>query len=161
RAVVQMDEAREQHITKLLNSVQNDQPGAGRDGRDARASTSDSWRTAHKSSGHCYFDGDAPEEDKLKTEFKSEEEEEEVSPGQMKASQTSQRNFSQAVVKDEPPDAWDDEEEQEKEEKEKLRRNDKDLEFLFQEVVRDSSLDDRLKRDLQSKKSDPKYNEML
>uniref|UniRef100_A0A4W6C2F7 ATP-dependent DNA/RNA helicase DHX36 n=1 Tax=Lates calcarifer TaxID=8187 RepID=A0A4W6C2F7_LATCA len=47
------------------------------------------------------------------------------------------------------------------EEKEKLRRKDKDLEFLFQEVVRDNSLDDYLKRDLQNKKSDPKYKEML
>lgn len=69
--------------------------------------------------------------------------------------------FSQAAVKDEPPDTWDEEEEQEKEEKEKLRRKDKDVEFLFQEVVRDSSLDERLKRDLESKKSDPKYREML
>uniref|UniRef100_A0A8C4E6C3 RNA helicase n=1 Tax=Dicentrarchus labrax TaxID=13489 RepID=A0A8C4E6C3_DICLA len=86
RAVVQMDEAREQHITKLLNSVQ--------------------------------------------------------------------------IAKDEPPDTWD-EEEQQVEEKEKPRWKDKDVEFLFQEVVRDSSLDDRLKRDLQSKKSDPKYKEML
>lgn len=73
-------------------------------------------------------------------------------------------------VKDEPPDKWDVEEEeqhqQQKEEekdkdKEKLRRKDKDLEFLFQEVVRDNSLDDWLKRDLHSKKLDPKYKEML
>ena len=72
--------------------------------------------------------------------------------------------FSQAAVKDEPPDAWDEDEQQEKEEKEEkeeLRRKDKDLEFLFHEVVRDNSLDERLKRDLQSKKSDPKYKEML
>ncbi|XP_023258211.1 ATP-dependent RNA helicase DHX36-like, partial [Seriola lalandi dorsalis] len=145
RAVVQMDEAREQHITKLLNSVQNDQSGPERDGRNVRASTSDSWRTETNRSGHCYFDGDRPEEDKLKTEIKSEEEEEEV---------------SLAVAKDEPPDTWEEEEPQE-EEKEKFRRKDRDLEFLFQEVVRDSSLDDYLKRDLQSKQSDPKYKEML
>uniref|UniRef100_A0A8C2WL75 RNA helicase n=1 Tax=Cyclopterus lumpus TaxID=8103 RepID=A0A8C2WL75_CYCLU len=44
-------------------------------------------------------------------------------------------------------------------EKETLRMKDKDLEFLIQEIARDSSLDDRLKRDLQSKKSDPKYKE--
>lgn len=77
--------------------------------------------------------------------------------------------FSSAVVKDEPPDTWDDDEEEqqqeedkeEKEDKEKLRRKDKDLEFLFQEVVRDSSLDERLKRELASKKSDTKYKEML
>ncbi|XP_037630844.1 ATP-dependent DNA/RNA helicase DHX36 [Sebastes umbrosus] len=169
RAVVGMDEAREQHITKLLNSVQNDQPGPWREGRDARASTSDSRRTAASSSGHCFFDGDAPEEDKLKMELKSDEEEEEVTPGQKKATHKSQRYFSAAVVKDETPDAWDEDEQQqqqqdeeeEKEEKEKLRRKDKDLEYLYQEVVRDESLDDRLKRDLQSKKSDYKYKEML
>uniref|UniRef100_A0A4W6C2E5 ATP-dependent DNA/RNA helicase DHX36 n=1 Tax=Lates calcarifer TaxID=8187 RepID=A0A4W6C2E5_LATCA len=112
RAVVQMDEAREQHITKLLNSVQSDQPSTGRDSRDGRASTSGNWQTEAKSS-----------------------------------------------------DNWDEEEQQQpqlqQEEKEKLRRKDKDLEFLFQEVVRDNSLDDYLKRDLQNKKSDPKYKEML
>ncbi len=68
--------------------------------------------------------------------------------------------FSAAVAKDEPPDQWDEEEEEE-EEKETLRMKDKDLEFLFQDVVRDNSLDQRLKTDLQSKKSDPKYKEML
>ncbi|XP_068568251.1 ATP-dependent DNA/RNA helicase DHX36 [Cebidichthys violaceus] len=159
RAVVQMDEAREQHITKLLSSVQNDHRGSWRDGR---ASTSNSLQTAANSSGHCYFDGDMSEEEKQKIELKSEEEEEEVTPGQKKATHKSQRYFSHAVVKDEPPDTWDDEEQQqEKEEKETLRRKDKDLEFLIQEVARDSSLDDRLKRDLQTKKSDPKYKEML
>ncbi|XP_059187747.1 ATP-dependent DNA/RNA helicase DHX36 [Centropristis striata] len=158
RAVVQMDEAREQHITRLLHSVQQDQPGPARDGRDAKASTSERWRDSR----HCYFDGDMSEADKLKTELKSEEEEEEeeVPPGQRKATHKSQRYFPPAV-KDEPPDTWDDEDQQEHEEKEKLRRKDKDLEFLFQEVVRDGSLDERLKRDLQSKKSDPKYKEML
>lgn len=76
--------------------------------------------------------------------------------------------FTQAVVKDETPDQWDgddDEEEQQQqqqqEDKEELRKKDKDLEFLFQEVRRDSSLDERLQRDLQSKKSDSKYKEML
>uniref|UniRef100_A0A671V608 ATP-dependent DNA/RNA helicase DHX36 n=1 Tax=Sparus aurata TaxID=8175 RepID=A0A671V608_SPAAU len=75
--------------------------------------------------------------------------------------------FTQAVVKDETPDQWDgddDEEEQQQqqqqEDKEELRKKDKDLEFLFQEVRRDSSLDERLQRDLQSKKSDSKYKEM-
>ncbi|XP_038548220.1 ATP-dependent DNA/RNA helicase DHX36 [Micropterus salmoides] len=160
RAVVQMDEAREQHITKLLNSVQNDQPDPWRDGRDARASTSGNWSTSANRGGHCYFDGDEPEEDKQKIEVKSVEEEETISPGQEKAIHKSQRYFSPAVAKDEPPDTWDEEEQQE-EGKEKLRKTDKDLEFLFQEVVRDSSLDDSLKRDLRSKKSDPKYKEML
>lgn len=73
--------------------------------------------------------------------------------------------FSAANVKDEPPDTWDEEEQQreesEKDDKEKLRIRDKDLEFLFQEVVRDNSMDEWLKRDLQSKKSDRKYKEML
>ncbi|XP_045929088.1 ATP-dependent DNA/RNA helicase DHX36 [Micropterus dolomieu] len=160
RAVVQMDEAREQHITKLLNSVQNDQPDPWRDGRDARASTSGNRSTSANRGGHCYFDGDEPEEDKQKIEVKSVEEEETISPGQEKAIHKSQRYFSPAVAKDEPPDTWDEEEQQE-EGKEKLRKTDKDLEFLFQEVVRDSSLDDSLKRDLRSKKSDPKYKEML
>ncbi|TMS07709.1 ATP-dependent RNA helicase DHX36 [Larimichthys crocea] len=168
RAVVQMDEAREQHITKLLNSVQNDQPGPQRNSWDARASTSGNWQAAANRGGHCFFDGDEPEEDKLKVEVKSEEEEEEEM-GPKKATQKSQRYFSSAVVKDEPPDTWDDDEEEqqqeedkeEKEDKEKLRRKDKDLEFLFQEVVRDSSLDERLKRELASKKSDTKYKEML
>uniref|UniRef100_A0A8D3CD66 RNA helicase n=1 Tax=Scophthalmus maximus TaxID=52904 RepID=A0A8D3CD66_SCOMX len=59
------------------------------------------------------------------------------------------------------PDNWDEEDPQEEEEREKLRRTDKDLEFLFQDVVRDGSLDDDLMRDLQSKKSNPKYKEML
>lgn len=70
------------------------------------------------------------------------------------------------VLKEEPPDQWDEEEEGEEEQQqqeveEKPRRNQKDVEYLFQEIVRDSSLDDRLKRDLQNKKSDPKYNDML
>lgn len=98
-----------------------------------------------------YFDGDPPEEDKLKIKIKSEDEE----------------DYSQTATKDETPDSWDDDEQQqqeqleEKEEKEKLRRQDKDLEFLFQDVVRDGSLDDSLMTDLQNKKTNPKYKEML
>ncbi|XP_078480061.1 ATP-dependent DNA/RNA helicase DHX36 [Lampetra planeri] len=135
RAVVQMDEAREQHIAKLLSSVQNEHPGLGRDSRDSRCSTSNNRHTEGNTSGHCYFDGDIPEE--LKESII-------------------------CVVKDEPPDNWDeDDQEEEKEEKEKLRRTDKDLEFLLQQISRDSSLDDQLKSDLQSKKSDSKYKEML
>lgn len=49
RAVVQMDESREQHITELLNSVQSDQREPGRGSRGAVAS--DSWRPA-TSKGH-------------------------------------------------------------------------------------------------------------
>lgn len=73
--------------------------------------------------------------------------------------------FSAANVKDEPPDSWDEgvqlQEESERDDKEKVRVRDRDLEFLFQDVVRDSSLDELLKKDLQSKKSDRKYKEML
>lgn len=47
-----MDEAREEHITKLLNSVQNDQPGPRRDSRNASASLSDNWQTDANHSGH-------------------------------------------------------------------------------------------------------------
>lgn len=69
-------------------------------------------------------------------------------------------------MKDEPPDTWDEEEQlreghEEREDKEIQIKKDKDLDFLFQDVCRSSSLDDRLKRDLQEKKSDPKYKEML
>ncbi|XP_034024153.1 ATP-dependent DNA/RNA helicase DHX36 [Thalassophryne amazonica] len=161
RAVVQMDEAREQHITKLLNSVQNDQPGPARNSREGRASTSDKRFPAASQTDHCYFDGDLPDEDKQKIEIKSEEEEEEeIYEAQKKATPTSQRYFSQVVAKDEPPDSWDEEGQQE-EEKEKLYRKDKDLEYLFQEATRDRALDEYLKRDLLSKKSDPKYQDML
>ncbi|XP_030600824.1 ATP-dependent DNA/RNA helicase DHX36 isoform X2 [Archocentrus centrarchus] len=152
-----MDEAREQRITELLNSVQNDQLDPVRDSRDARASTSDNWQTATRNSGHCYFDGDVPEEDKQKTEVKSEEE---GRPGQKKVTDKSQSHLSTTAIKDEPPDTWDEDQEEE-EEREKPIIKDKDAEFLVQEVVRDKSLDDYLKRDLQSKKSDPKYKEML
>uniref|UniRef100_A0A3B3WVP6 RNA helicase n=1 Tax=Poecilia mexicana TaxID=48701 RepID=A0A3B3WVP6_9TELE len=147
RAVVQMDEAREEHITKLLNSVQSDPT---RDSRDAQSSASDAWRTAaSSSSSHCYFDGDMPEEEKRKLE----EEE------QKKTSRTSQRGSSTAA-KDEPPDNWDEDDEDDVE-KEKPMSEDEDLEFLFQEVVRDASVDEDLKRDLESKKTDRNYKEML
>ena len=69
-------------------------------------------------------------------------------------------DVSAAAVKDEPPDNWDDGD-QEGNYEAKPMRKDKDLDFLFQEVVRDRSLDDYLRRDLQSKKSDRKYEEML
>lgn len=76
------------------------------------------------------------------------------------------RCFSTKNVKDDPPDTWDEEERlpeehEEKADKEMLSRKDKDLDFLFQEVCRNRSLDDQLKRDLQEKKLDPKYKEML
>ncbi|XP_036005376.1 ATP-dependent DNA/RNA helicase DHX36 isoform X2 [Fundulus heteroclitus] len=152
RAVVHMDEAKQEHITKLLNFVQNVQPGPTRDSREAHSSMSDNWQTAASSSGHCYFDGDMPEEEKRKCE--------EDASKQKKASRTSQRDSSTAADKDEPPENWD-EDDQDEVEKEKLIKKDKDLEFLFQEVVRDASLDDDLKRDLQSKKANVNYKEML
>lgn len=68
-------------------------------------------------------------------------------------------SHSTTAVKDEPPDQWDEEDQEEEAAKPVIK--DKDLEFLHQEVVRDRSLDDYLKRDLQSKKSDAKYKEML
>lgn len=76
------------------------------------------------------------------------------------------RCLSTKYVKDEPPDTWDEEQQslegdKEEEEKKTLERKDKDLEFLFQEVQRNGSLDDRLKRNLQEKKLEPKYKEML
>lgn len=68
---------------------------------------------------------------------------------------------SKAAVKEEPPENWDEEDQDEEKKEEKLLRKDKDLEFLFQEVVSDSSMDENLKRDLHSKESDFKYKEML
>lgn len=67
---------------------------------------------------------------------------------------------SSTAAKDEPPDNWDEDDEDDVE-KEKPLSEDKDLEFLFQEVVRDAAVDEDLKRDLQSKKTDRNYNEML
>ncbi|XP_056139059.1 ATP-dependent DNA/RNA helicase DHX36 [Lampris incognitus] len=160
RAVVQMDEAREQQITELLNSVQNDHPGPERHRRNVSTSASHSSSSPLDKDGHCYFDGDLPEEKNVKIEVKSEELEEEVCAAQKKMPQKSQRYFSMEVVKDETPDTWDDEEEQEKE-KEKFRCKEKDLEYLLQEVSRNKTQDDVLKTDLQRKKSDRKYQEML
>lgn len=66
------------------------------------------------------------------------------------------------MAKDEPPDEWDDGEEEEKiVEKVQVGRKEKDLEFLLQDVVRDKTQDDYLKRDLQKKRADPKYQDML
>uniref|UniRef100_A0A671QRK5 ATP-dependent DNA/RNA helicase DHX36 n=1 Tax=Sinocyclocheilus anshuiensis TaxID=1608454 RepID=A0A671QRK5_9TELE len=119
RAVVQMDEQREQHITQLLNSVQRDAD------RDAHPSTSRSWRVKEEPSDltelclpSSYFDGDDPPEEK-------QENEDELG----------------ASVKEELDDT--------------------DLEYLFQDVVRIPSLDEELKRDLQKKKDNARYLDML
>ncbi|XP_016408989.1 ATP-dependent DNA/RNA helicase DHX36 [Sinocyclocheilus rhinocerous] len=126
RAVVQMDEQREQHITQLLNSVQRDAD------RDAHPSTSRSWRVKEEPSGHSYFDGDDPPEPQNivkvpKIEPKEEKQENEDELG--------------ASVKEELDDT--------------------DLEYLFQDVVRIPSLDEELKKDLQKKKDNARYLDML
>ncbi|XP_066565587.1 ATP-dependent DNA/RNA helicase DHX36 [Amia ocellicauda] len=100
RAVVQMDESREQHITQLLSSVQTATPQ-----RDPPPSTSQAPQAYRDS--QRYFGSDS---------------------------------FSQKDTKD---------------------INDRDLEYLFQDIVRDASLDQEIKRDLQKKRSDPKFLEML
>ncbi|XP_051934615.1 ATP-dependent DNA/RNA helicase DHX36 [Hippocampus zosterae] len=168
RAVVQMDEAREQHIIKLLDSVQNDQSALERPNRGVGGSALDGWRATPSKSSHCYFDGDMTEEEKGRIKFEE------------------QGSISQAVVKDEIPDTWDDDddddadddindhrddddddgdvEQQQQQQQMKGgedREKDKDLEFLLQKIARDVSLDESLKRDLQSKKTHPKYKEML
>uniref|UniRef100_A0A673N7X4 ATP-dependent DNA/RNA helicase DHX36 n=1 Tax=Sinocyclocheilus rhinocerous TaxID=307959 RepID=A0A673N7X4_9TELE len=121
RAVVQMDEQREQHITQLLNSVQRDAD------RDAHPSTS--RKLCLPSS---YFDGDDPPEPQNivkvpKIEPKEEKQENEDELG--------------ASVKEELDDT--------------------DLEYLFQDVVRIPSLDEELKKDLQKKKDNARYLDML
>uniref|UniRef100_A0A6Q2YUD7 ATP-dependent DNA/RNA helicase DHX36 n=1 Tax=Esox lucius TaxID=8010 RepID=A0A6Q2YUD7_ESOLU len=127
RAVVQMDESREQHITNLLNTVQRGPS------REARPSTSD----------NCYFDGDEPSPDVLKTETKQEEVETPVQ---------NSLYFPKEAPKVEP--------QEERTETEQIGK-DKDLEYLFQEVVRENALDQQLKRDLERKRADSKYLEML
>ncbi|KAJ8367818.1 hypothetical protein SKAU_G00078460 [Synaphobranchus kaupii] len=111
--VVQMDESREEHITKLLNTVQKEPYGRG---RDAHPSTSESWRSGTDTGGHSYFDGEEPPAEVLKK------------PSTAEVKRT---------VKD------------------------KDLEYLFQDILRDSSLDQEMKRDLLKKRDNPKYTEML
>lgn len=151
-----MDEAREQHITRLLNSVQNDQPEPE---RNTSASTSDSRHMSASKTGHCYFDGEIPEEKKHSRKIKSDDEEEDcLVVDQKTGTLTSQ---SSSKIKDEPPDTWDEEEQQEETKVETLRWADKDAEFLLQDIVKDSSLDTFLKQDLQIKRSDQKYKEML
>uniref|UniRef100_A0A673N6M6 RNA helicase n=1 Tax=Sinocyclocheilus rhinocerous TaxID=307959 RepID=A0A673N6M6_9TELE len=118
RAVVQMDEQREQHITQLLNSVQRDAD------RDACK-----YNILHSSG---YFDGDDPPEPQNivkvpKIEPKEEKQENEDELG--------------ASVKEELDDT--------------------DLEYLFQDVVRIPSLDEELKKDLQKKKDNARYLDML
>ncbi|KAL0973520.1 hypothetical protein UPYG_G00205200 [Umbra pygmaea] len=144
RAVVQMDESREQHITNLLNTVQRG-PVC-----ESRPSTSDNWRSAPPApdrNSHCYFDGDEPSADVLKIESKEEEMDMEV----QNSAVTSQHYFPQVVPKVEPKEEM----------HEERMRKDKHLEYLFQEVVRENALDEQLRRDMERKRADPKYLDML
>lgn len=155
RAVVQMDEAREQHITKLLNSVQNNQLESD---KSSIPSTSESRHNAASNVTHCYFDGEIPEDKTCSQKIKSEDEED----GCVVDPKTGALVFqSSSKNKDEPPDNWDEEEQQKEKKAETSRWADRDAEFLLQEIVKDSSLDSVLKQDLQTKRLDSKYKEML
>ncbi|TSK38403.1 ATP-dependent RNA helicase DHX36 [Bagarius yarrelli] len=128
RAVVQMDESREQHITQLLNSVQRDPS------RDHNPSVPPYRPVKPEPSGHSYFDGDEPPEEPQKT---------------------------LKVAKIEDVKVKVKEEEAELKIVEKEKRADGALEYLVQEVNRNPSLDEELKRDLQSKRQNSKYLDML
>ncbi|KAJ8280492.1 hypothetical protein GJAV_G00055500 [Gymnothorax javanicus] len=112
--VVQMDESREEHITRLLNTVQKEPCIPA---RDAHPSTSESWRSGSDNGGHSYFDGEEP-------------------PPVDQKIPTREVDMKQVV-------------------------RDKDLEYLFQDILGDSSLDQELKRDVLKKRDNPKYTEML
>ncbi|XP_067275989.1 ATP-dependent DNA/RNA helicase DHX36 [Pseudorasbora parva] len=124
RAVVQMDESREQHITQLLNSVQRDPV------RDAHPSTSQSWRVKEEPIGHSYFDGEDPPEPQNTVKVPKIEPKEEKREDERGAN-----------VKEDP--------------------NYADLEYLFQDVLRKPSLDEELKKDLEKKKDNARYIDML
>lgn len=150
RAVVQMDESREQHITRLLSSVQRD--SAGPSSCPPSSSSSDNWRSAPDKGAHCYFDGDEPlEEEGLKKDFKVEKEE----PEEL-AIQTPDPGPQSYLPRDSPRAR-----ELRGVKEEKGRVNDRDLEYLFQDLVRDTALDQQLQRDLERKRAEPKYLDML
>lgn len=71
-----MDASREQHITRLLNSVQREPHS------DSLPSTSQNWRVKEEPGCHSYFDGDPPESQNhlrlTKTEPKKEKREHEL-----------------------------------------------------------------------------------
>ncbi|XP_053479622.1 LOW QUALITY PROTEIN: ATP-dependent DNA/RNA helicase DHX36 [Ictalurus furcatus] len=134
RAVVQMDESREQHITQLLNSVQREPS------RDYGPAVPPYRQVKPEPSGHSYFDGDDPPEQPQKTvkvakieSVKVKEEEAEI--------KTEVKEEIKTEVKEE--------------------RVDRDLEYLVQEIDRKPSLDEELKSELQSKRQNAKYLEML
>ncbi|XP_060734335.1 ATP-dependent DNA/RNA helicase DHX36 [Tachysurus vachellii] len=124
RAVVQMDESREQHITQLLNSVQREPS------RDYGPSVPPHRQVKLEPSGHSYFDGEGPSEELQKT----------VKVAKIEA------------VKEEDIEI-----------KTKIKQEhvDRDLEYLVQEISRKPSLDEELKSDLQDKRQNSKYLEML
>ncbi|KAG9273415.1 ATP-dependent RNA helicase DHX36 [Astyanax mexicanus] len=121
RAVVQMDESREQHITKLLNSVQRGPP------QEAHPSNSQFQQVKEEPSGHSYFDGDDPPEQQEQQTFKVPK----IEP----------KEEVRMRVKEEP--------------------GAKDLEYLFQDVVRKPTLDAELQSDLENKRENSKYLDML
>ncbi|KAK1785374.1 hypothetical protein P4O66_018755 [Electrophorus voltai] len=125
RAVVQMDESREQHIAQLLSSVQREPCISSRQQVKEEAAC-----------GHSYFDGDDPPE------------------GPQKMGK---------VVEMEPDKKQKQEQEEEKEVKmkAKVEPRERDLEYLFQDLVRKPALDVELKSDFQAKAENPKYLEML
>lgn len=116
-----MDESREQHITKLLNSVQRGPP------QEAHPSNSQYKQVKEEPSGHSYFDGDDPPEQKEQQT--------------VKVAKIEPKEEVKIRVKEEP--------------------GARDLEYLFQDVVRKPTLDAELQRDLENKRENSKYLEML
>ncbi|KAF7698822.1 hypothetical protein HF521_003564 [Silurus meridionalis] len=125
RAVVQMDESREQRITQLLNSVQRE---------PSRDSGFQYRQPKPEPSGHSYFDGDDPPEELQQT---------------MKVAKM--ESVKVKVEKEEP----------ELMTSVREKRVDRDLEYLVQEISRNPSLDEELEKDLQSKRQNSKYLDML
>nr|XP_055030353.1 ATP-dependent DNA/RNA helicase DHX36 [Misgurnus anguillicaudatus] len=173
RAVVKMDASREQRITQLLNSVQRDagreslpsmsqswrvkeepnsrrsrdteslpstsqswrvkeEPNSPRDAdREPHPSTSHNWRVKEEPVSHSYFDGDDPPD------------------------------VPEIVLK--VPKIEPKEERREDESGASVREDltDTELDYLFQYVVQKPSLDEELKEDLQKKRDNHRYKDML
>ncbi|XP_017564513.1 ATP-dependent DNA/RNA helicase DHX36 [Pygocentrus nattereri] len=127
RAVVQMDESREQHITQLLNSVQRGPP------QEAHPSALPYQQVKPEPSGHSYFDGDDPAEQQQKPV--------KVTKIEPKVERETEREEMKRKVEEDP--------------------NDRDLEYLFQDLVQKPSLDAELRSDFQAKLENSKYLEML
>ncbi|XP_053356021.1 ATP-dependent DNA/RNA helicase DHX36 [Clarias gariepinus] len=136
RAVVQMDESREQHITQLLNSVQGEPSRDWEPSRDYKPSVPPYRQVKPEPSGHSYFDGDEPPEEPREEPRKT------VKVAKIEA----------VKVKEEEPEIKTDVKEQ---------CTERDLEYLMQEIERKPSLDEELKSDLKSKRQNPRYLDML